>query len=328
MNVKSWIIASVVVAATAVGGYFYWQQQLAARLPEGIVSSNGRIEADRTNISTKVAGRIAEIKVDEGDMVDAGQVVASMDTAELRAQLRRAEAEVRRSERAKQEASASVLRARSHLQFVEGELKRVQKLHSEGFATTEKLDQRHNELQAADASYRAALAGVEQSSEAITSAREELERLKSVEDDAVLKAPHRGRVQYRLAEPGEVLGAGGSVLTLLDIGDVYMTIFLPAVEAGRLTIGSEARIILDPVPEYVIPSKVSFVASEAQFTPKAVETAEERAKLMFRVKLRIDQDLLRKYEDRVKTGVRGMAYVRLPEAQAWPDKLQIKLPDS
>lgn len=327
MKLKTWVVLGVVAVAGAAGGYVYWQQQLAAQLPAGIVSSNGRIEAEQVNISSKLAGRVAEVLVDQGDMVDAGQIVARMDAGEINAQVRRAQAEIRRAEKAKLEASAAVIRVRSQLTFAEAELARVQTLHRKGFATTEKLDQRHNELQAADANYRAAVAGVEQTDEAITSAKEDLARLTSILDDTTLKAPQRGRIQYRLAEPGEVVAAGGNILTLLDIADVYMTVFLPASDAGLLTLGSEARIILDPIPQYVILARVSFVAAQAQFTPKAVETAQERAKLVFRVKLTVDPKLLRKHEDRVKTGVRGLAYLRLPQAQEWPDNLIIKLPE-
>ncbi|WP_421860238.1 HlyD family secretion protein [Parvibaculum sp.] len=153
-----------------------------------------------------------------------------------------------------------------------------------------------------------------------------LTRLRDMLDDTVLKAPRSGRVQYRLAESGEVLAAGGSVLTLLDLSEVYMTIFLPAAEAGRLAIGSDARLVLDPIPDYVIPAHVSFVASDAQFTPKAVETREERENLMFRVKLSVDPDLLARVEARVKTGVRGTGYVRTLAATEWPENLLVKLP--
>ena len=106
-----------------------------------------------------------------------------------------------------------------------------------------------------------------------------------------------------------------------------MTVFLPAQIVGQLAVGDEARIVLDPVPQYVIPAQISFVAAQAQFTPKSVETAEERAKLMFRVKLTIDPGLLRKYEDRVKAGVRGLAYVRVSGDLDWPGNLQVKLPE-
>lgn len=326
MKSNSWIVTVLLTAGIIAAGYLYWQRHIASRLPEGIVSSNGRIEADQINIATKYAGRVLTINVDEGDTVDAGQVVARMETAELDARIRGAEAQVRRAVKAKVEADTSVVRARSRLELAKTELKRAQQLHDRGFATTEKRDQLRNEAQAAEAAYRGAVAVVDQSGEMIISAREDLVRLQTMLDDTVLKAPRRGRIQYRLAEPGEVLAAGGSILTLLDITDLYMTVFLPAAEAARLAIGSDARIILDPVPQYVIPAKVTFVSSQAQFTPKAVETKEERAKLVFRVKLKIDPDLLKKYEDRVKTGVRGIAYLRLPEADEWPQFLHVALP--
>jgi HlyD family secretion protein len=105
-----------------------------------------------------------------------------------------------------------------------------------------------------------------------------------------------------------------------------MTVFLPAADAGRLAVGDEARIILDPVPDYVIPAKVSFVAADAQFTPKTVETTDERAKLMFRIKLKIDAEVLQQFYTRVKTGVRGLGFVRTKPYVEWPADLQVKLP--
>src|SRR5208282_3877638 len=105
-----------------------------------------------------------------------------------------------------------------------------------------------------------------------------------------------------------------------------MTVFLPAADAGRLAVGDEARIILDPVPDYVVPATVSFVAADAQFTPKTVETSDERAKLMFRVKLKIDPQVLQAFYTRVKTGVRGMGFVRTKADVDWPADLEVKLP--
>ena len=129
-----------------------------------------------------------------------------------------------------------------------------------------------------------------------------------------------------MAQPGEVIGNGGKVLTLIDLSEVYMNFFLPETVAGRLAIGSEVRLVLDAAPQYVFPAKVSFVASEAQFTPKTVETTTERQKLVFRVKARVAPDLLERYMDRVKTGLPGVATVRLSEDVDWPAKLQVKLP--
>ncbi len=131
---------------------------------------------------------------------------------------------------------------------------------------------------------------------------------------------------YRLAEPGEVIGIGGKVLTLLDLSDVYMVIFLPETVVGRIALGAEARIILDAASEYVIPAEVSFVASRAQFTPKQVETRSAREKLSFRVKLQISPELLARYEPLVKAGVPGIAYVRLDQDVEWPEHLLPRLP--
>ena len=144
--------------------------------------------------------------------------------------------------------------------------------------------------------------------------------------DSELRAPRAGRVQYLVAQPGEVLGAGGKVLNMVDLADVYMTFFLPERAAGRVALGQDVRIILDAAPQYVIPAKVSFVASTAQFTPKTVETASERQKLMFRVKAQIDPKLLQQHLQQVKTGVPGVAWLKLDADAAWPANLEVKVP--
>jgi HlyD family secretion protein len=156
-------------------------------------------------------------------------------------------------------------------------------------------DQRRNRFEAAEAAYVAANAQRDQAEAAIKAADSDVERLQSILVDLVLVSPRSGRVQYRLARAGEVVSAGQRVLTILDLKDVYMTIYLPADQAGKLALGDEARTILDPLPQFVLPNTISFVATEAQFTPKSVETAEEREKLMFRVKLQADPQVL---EDR------------------------------
>ena len=137
-----------------------------------------------------------------------------------------------------------------------------------------------------------------------------------------LRAPRDGRIQYRIANIGEVLPVGGRVFTMLDLSHVYMDIYLPTAEAGKSRIGDEARIVLDARPDLAIPATVTFIADEAQFTPKAVETKSEREKLMFRVRVRIDPDRLRTHADKVKSGVPGLAYVKRDPQVPWPKALQ------
>ncbi|WP_169569937.1 HlyD family secretion protein [Sneathiella limimaris] len=326
MNLRKLLVGVVVLSVLVGGGYYYWLENIANQLPDGIYSSNGRIEAGQVNVSVKRAARVQEILVREGDMIEKGAVVARMDTAELEAEIKVAEANIQLSEKSLEEALASVESRKSTLVYASNELQRTQKLHERGYASTEKLDQRRNEFTAADAAMRAANASVAQAEAALEAARQNRLRLLAVLADYELTAPIRGRVQYRLAEPGEVLAAGGNVVTLVNLSDVYMTVFLAAETVGRLAVGGDARLILDPAPDLVIPAKVSFISSDAQFTPKAVETVDERSKLVFRVKLRIAPTLLRKYEGRVKAGVRGVGYVKPDPNIEWPKNLEVSLP--
>jgi len=295
-------------------------------LPADIAKSNGRIEATQVDVSTKYAGRLSEVSVQEGDTVKAGQVVAKIAGEEYEAQLRGAEAAVQKALSAKTEADAQIAQRQSDLNLAQIEFARTEQLARNNTATRQALDQRRATYAAAAAALKATSAQRDQANAAAKQAAADVDRLKVILRDLVLHAPRSGRVQYKLMRTGEVVAAGTRVLTILDLGDVYMTIFLPAAEAGRLAVGDQARIVLDPVPQYVVPAKVGFVAASAQFTPKTVETREEREKLMFRVKLQIDPDVLKQYESRVKTGVRGLGFVRLGPSVQWPDNLQVKLP--
>lgn len=318
------LLLVVLVAATAAAAY--WRHMRPAALPPEIVGANGRLEAEQVEISAKLPGRLAEVRVEEGDLVRAGSIIAVLDGLELEAQLRGAEAQVRRGDQAAAEARAGVSRAQSELSLARKDHERAVTLFRDGYVSRERLDQQHARVETAEATLRATQAALNQAIAGGDAAAAEAQRLLHQLDDLVLRTPRSGRVQYRLAHPGEVIGAGARVVTILDIGDVYMTVYVPAAEAGRLAIGDEARLVLDPVPQYVIPAYVSFVAPEAQFTPKAVETAAEREKLMFRVKVRIPRELLQRYESQVKTGIRGMAYLRLRRDVSWPDRLAPKLP--
>ena len=112
----------------------------------------------------------------------------------------------------------------------------------------------------------------------------------------------------------------------MDLSDVYLTFYLAEAVAGRVALGSEVRIVLDAAPQYVIPAQVSYVASVAQFTPKTVETKSERQKLMFRVKAQFSKELLVKHIKLVKTGLPGVAWLKLDATAEWPANLAIKVP--
>ena len=320
------VILLVVMIAAAGGGYAYWLSQ-QSDIPDYIASGNGRIEAEEIRVATKYAGRVEDVLVEEGDQVTKGQVLARMDTAELTASRARARAEVAAAEQGIAEAQALIVQRESELSFAQQQLSRAEELVKNNNISRQQVDERLADRDVAQAALSAAKARLASARLSVAAAAAELERIEVQIDDSVLKAPRDGRVQYRLAEPGEVLAGGGPVITLIDLTDVYMNVFLPTRQAGLAFVGNEARIILDAAPDFVIPAKVSFVADDAQFTPREVETRSERDKLMFRVKVRIDRDLLAEHIKRVKTGLPGEAFIMLADHHNWPDAFTPNIPD-
>ena len=153
----------------------------------------------------------------------------------------------------------------------------------------------------------------------------EIEKVKTVIDDLAIRSPVDGHVEYRLADPGNVIGSGSRVMAVLDPLDVTMDVFLPSKDAVKVRVGDEARIVIDGV-DAVFPAKVDFVADDAQFTPKFVETREERDKLRFRVILKVSPDTASANPRYLKGGMPAVAYLRT-ENTSWPGNLAVKLPE-
>jgi HlyD family secretion protein len=349
---KKWLIAGVVVVILAGLGVAAWQIFGRDDKNKGLASGNGRIEAVEIDIAARIPGRVKDILVHEGEIVAAGQVVSLMDTEVLEAQHRQAEAQLKQAQSAVETKRSQLVQRESEKEAVlalvkqrEAELGVARKrsirsstLASEAAASQQEADDDSARVQSAIAAVSAARAQLTAAAATIVTAQAEItgaqsgveaaratvERIQADIKDSALKSPREGRVQYRVAQPGEVVGAGGRVLSMVDLSDVYMTFFLPTAAVGRVALGTEVRLILDTAPGYVIPAHVSFVADVAQFTPKTVETASERQKLMFRVRAQIPPDLLRKHITQVKTGLPGMAYIRLDSSVQWPAHLQVK----
>ena len=351
MSLKRKKLITVLVLLAAAAGIGAWLLIKPDSTYDGLVSGNGRIEATEIDIAAKLGGRVAEIMAAEGDFVKKGQIVAKMQTDVLEAQRNEALARLRQASAAVGEAEAQVSvrksnavtaeavvqQRRSELEGVERRFQRTKELMDEDVIAAQEFDDVKadyygkkaevasavSQVVSARAAIKAAQAQVLNARHNEAAAHSTVVRIEADIEDSLLKAPRDGRIQYRVSEPGEVLGAGGKVLSMVDLSDVYMTFFLPEKAAGRVAIGSEVRIVLDAAPEYVIPARVTFVASVAQFTPKTVETASERQKLMFRIKAGISPVLLRRNINMVKTGLPGVAWLKLDKEAKWPPELEI-----
>ncbi|MGN7933532.1 HlyD family secretion protein [Pseudomonas sp. NFACC32-1] len=316
-HLSRFFVFALMAVLLAAGGFGYWKSR-QDRLPEGLSMGNGRLEATEVQIASKTPGRLAQVHVDEGDHVVKGQLLARMDTRTLEAQRNQAEAEVTRARENLAATEANVQLRHSEQLLAHQELKRTQELFKRGYASEQTIDQQQARFDTANAAVNAARAQVSAAAAAIGASLAQVAQLTSEIDDSSLRAPIDGVIQLRLAEPGEVLGAGGRVLLMIDPNDQYMNLYLPASVAGKLTVGDEARLLLDALPERPLPATVSFVAAKSQFTPKEVETRDERQKLVFRVKIR----LTRPGEvPQAKPGMPGAGYVRTAPVD-WPANLQ------
>lgn len=354
MELKRPAIIVIIIALILIAGYLLWSRLQTEDFGAGFVSGNGRIEATEINISTKLAARIEQILVREGDFVEKDQPLVIMQTDVLEQQLNEAKAQLQQaisnevnaqaqlalkiSDKAATE--ALVQQRKSDLDLASGRLKRSTPLHRQGAVSVQIYDDdkaavnsakasltaAEAQVAVAEAAIQAAKANVTSAGYAIKAAQATIDRIQADINDSTLKSMVHGRVQYKISQAGEVLGGGGKVLNVVDLNDVYLTFFLPETVAGKVRLGDEVRMILDVFPDMAIPAYVSYVASVAQFTPKTVETQSERQKLMFRVKAQIKPELLNCYLEQIKTGVPGVAWLKLDKQQQWPTALSNLVP--
>ena len=342
------VLLAVLLAAAAGGGWWLYQQQESTALPDFVFHSNGRLELNRLDVASLYPGRVERVLVAEGDAVKANEVLVELSSAQSSGQLAAAQAATLRAAELVQRARAGVTQAqqaiaradaeiaayRQQQKVAKLELDNAKQMRREDLVSASELAKRQADFERATASVKVAQAAraeaqaavaqgqaaVAEAEAGVKQATAQADTAASADADMAIRSPLAARVEYRLVEPGTVIGAGSRVISLLDPEDVYMNVFVPS-----LRVGDEARIVLDGI-DAVFPAQVSFIASDAQFTPKAVETASEREKLVFRVKLKVPAEVARRYDRLLKGGMTGDGYLRRDNTQAWPLALEVKLP--
>mgnify|MGYP003357386126 CR=1 FL=1 len=317
----------VLVAALALAGvaWYVHRAHSAKALPAGFAQSNGRLELERLDVASLYPGRVQAVLVDEGSEVKAGDVLAELSSATSSSRLAAAQAQKQRAQEASSRADAEIKAYEQQLRVAQLELDNAQKLRGESLVSDAEVSKRRAARDGAAASVKAARAARAEAYAAVSGAQALINEAASANDDMLIRSPKAGRVEYKLAEVGNVIAAGSKVVSLLDPGNVSMSIFLPNAQMIPLKVGDEARIVLDGL-DAVWPARISFIATNAQFTPKSVETTNEREKLMFKVKLRVPPETALQYQRLLKGGMTGNGYVRTDAAQAWPAQLAVKLP--
>ena len=407
---KSYYILIALMLAVAVAFAVYMNYKPTAdTTPEGFASSNGRLQLQNIDVASLRAGRVSQVLVHEGDLVEKGTPLVTLSSEELDTQLQGAEAAKLQAEAAKlqaegrksqaqaakaraegavtramgtekraeggyartqggvNQADAVIAAKKAQLQIALDNLNNTKALRKDDLVSIAELQQREQAYQAAKAEVLAAQAakaqaaaggteaqagiaeaqsgiaeakaavaeaqaginqaqaGIEQAQAGINQAQSQINRVKSIQSDMYVRAPQAGRVEYRIVEVGNVIAPGSKVVTLVDPNDVYLEIFLPTDSSNQVQIGSPARIVLDGI-KAVLPAKVSFVANQSQFTPKSVETKNEREKMMYRVKLSLDPQVASRYQTLLKGGMTAQGYVQLDPSKAWSKDLEVNMP--
>ncbi|MBI5601251.1 MAG: efflux RND transporter periplasmic adaptor subunit [Gemmatimonadetes bacterium] len=303
-------IAIVVIAAVASGAFYLLRDGDAG---DGLGAS-GTVEATEASLGFQAAGRIERILVNEGDRVKAGDTLAVLDRTELearhaqaRAQLAAAEATLSELERgARSEELAQAREADStaaaRLADAQRDLARAQQLFRGGAASQEAYDkarfaadvarsqreQAAQQLRLVQAGPRAERIAAQRAM--VQSAQALLRQVGAQLANAVVVAPFGGIVTVRQRQPGEIVAPGAPVVTVANFDDRWVRIYIAENRLGAVSIGEAATITTDTYRDRSYRGAVSFIASEAEFTPRNVQTTEERVKLVYAVKVRITGD--------------------------------------
>lgn len=241
--------------------------------PERLVfiSGSGTIEVTEIEIGSKIPGRVERLRVEEGEQIDSGRVLIELDHGELDAQLAQAKASVG-------VAKARVDQARSEWENIGVNLKRVRELYKAGSATKKELDDLETKYKLASDQYKLVFHQYEQSKAAVELVRAQLE-------NTIIISPIKGVVLEKNANPGEVVFPGIGLLTLADLSLVWLKIYINETQLGWVKLGQKAKVKVDSYPDKTFWGKVVHISDKAEFTPKDIQTKEERVKLVFGVKI-------------------------------------------
>ena len=284
----------------------------SSKAAKGVITASGTIEAIEVDVASKVTGQILELAVDEGARVKAGDLLATVDHATADIQLRQAEAGVRladaqlallvkgsRSEDIRQ-AEAALEQAQATLKVASDDARRMRELVLSGSVTPKQREDADARLTVAEAQEKAVsetlskvrrLARPEeiQAAEARSAqARAAADLLAKTIADCTITAPAGGIVTHKAVEAGELVTPGSTIVTLTELDSVYVMIYVTEMEMGRVRLGDGVEVRIDAFPNKVFPGKVTYISPEAEFTPKNVQTKEDRVKLVFGVKVEIE----------------------------------------
>lgn len=306
MNIKKILLILFIVAIFCAIGFFVYKN-FFAKNNDNIITGNGRVEAREVAVSAKFGGKIVELKVNEGDYVKKDQLLAVIDSRALEADIEAQKAKSNEILKQISAVDAEIKAANSDITFYTKELNRTKTLIKQNFASQLELDKNNNALDKTKAKLNSLIANKNSLQASYESLLATIKAQEINLSDMKIYSPINGVVLYKLVENGEMISNGSRMFIMYNPDDLYMTIYMPSENAGQVKLGEKATVKLDAYKNKTFPATITFIADNAEFTPKEVETQKERQKLVFRVKLTFDDNSNRE----AKPGMPGDGYIEI-----------------
>lgn len=362
MKAKSIIFPPFLILAAVIAYFAYGHLAYRHKLPKGLIQANGRIEGDHVTVSSKFPGRVSRIMVQEGDAVRAGDMIAQLDDAHIRARVTQAREAVAAQEAlimaeelnlqvmkkevpitvetakaGEENAGAVMSKAEAMAHQADRDAKRFHDLAEKGMVDRQKSEQADLARTSAVKDLESTRTGLKKAEKELSQAHLGWDRVKVKEkevaavkaqlgqakgflaeeesnlQDMTIIAPSSGLVTTKMVNSGEVVSAGTPLLEMVDMDRLYLKVYVPEVQIGRIRLGLPARVYIDAFPDRPFPATVRFISHKAEFTPKEVQTPDERVKLVYAVKLYLDENP----EHRLTPGLPADAVIRWEEDAPW-----------
>jgi HlyD family secretion protein len=316
IKIKRFLVYIIIIIVAIVFGYYSYNYYILekTRIPESFIKVNGRIEGNIITAATKIPGRIEEIHFKEGDDVEKGQLLAVLSSDELSAQKRAASALIKQYFYKLKSSRAQAKKAKANRIKKEMDLHRMQNLFDKKVISETRLENYQLAYNIAISDERSAFDNVLVVKEALQRAKAQLEEIEARLSDTRIVAPINGTIVTKITNIGEVLSPGGLIALIVDLNSLYLKAFVPEPQIGKVKLNLPAQIFVDAYPNKPFSAIVRYISSRAEFTPKEVQTQEERVKLVYAIKIYLNKNP----EHMLTPGMPADAIIRWKGNEEWP----------
>ena len=316
IKIKRSLVYIIIIIVAIVLGYYSYNYYILekTRIPESFIKVNGRIEGDIITVATRIPGRVEKIYFKEGDSVKTGQLLIRLSSNQLNAQKKAASALIEQYSYKLKSSRAQAKKATEDRMKREKDLNRMQNLFNKKVISETRLENYQLAYNIAIFDEKSALDNVSAVQKALQRAKAQLEEVEARLSDTRIVAPINGTIVTKITNIGEVLSPGGLIALIVDLNSLYLKAFVPEPQIGKVKLNLPAQIFVDAYPGRPFPATIRYISSRAEFTPKEVQTQEERVKLVYAIKIYLNKNP----EHMLTPGMPADAIIRWKGDEKWP----------